>query len=119
MTLPVIIASNQDREIEVLRKELAEYGIALEKNIHKSKNGTEIEYLTFDIPHRYNNERGAGRKEKYITPNQIEAIKEQMKEKTADEVAKEYGISRRTLFRKIKEHDEKSVDSAKIKKGTH
>ena len=45
-----------------------------------------------------------GRKKKDIDDT-LKDIRKKMKTKTADEVAQEYGISRRTLFRRLKEYE--------------
>lgn len=50
------------------------------------------------------NERNAGRKAKEL-PESVERVRERMKTESAESLAKEYGISRTTLFKLLKESD--------------
>ena len=61
-----------------------------------------------DVGVKKRNERNAGRKAKEL-PESIERVRERMKTELAEDLAKEYGIGRTTLFKLLKEAKEKEL----------
>lgn len=85
---------------------LEEYGVKTEfKEFGTGQN--KVKRLILHIPE---NSRKVGRKKKKINTIPLSKIEDEIKQKSAKEVAAEYGISRATLFRKIKEAKENGYE---------
>ena len=99
-----------ENEIKILNKKLEKAGIKIERHTAAEAGCYSAIFLVLD-EERWEREtrRNAGRKPKaikdkdgYLSSITMDEIKEKMQNMTAGEIAKELGISRRTLFRRIK-----------------
>lgn len=109
----ISIYDGQEYEVKKLQKLLKPYGISVDVMERDGGNVSwkflQIEYDLSEIKNKQT--RGAGRKkiqlEKSYTVGEIREMKQRM---TGDEMAKELGISRKTLYRRLKECEGASDD---------
>ena len=101
--------STSEQELESIRKDLESNGIQTEFEI-KEIHGIDMKLLRLEIPVKMKNERNAGRKRKNFGSVKTEMLEKEMKHLGREEVAKIYGVSQATIYRKLKEakenHDE-------------
>lgn len=101
--------STSEQELESIRKDLENIGIQTEFEIREI-HGIVMKLLRLEIPVKMKNERNAGRKRKNLGSVKTEMLEKEMKHLGSKEVAKIYGISQATIYRKLKEakgnHDE-------------
>ena len=104
--------SHVERLIELIKTTSATVSLK-----HLDSNA-EYEYLeiTYDQEAVYKKvTRKAGRKKKFSQGYRTYAqVKEMMKTDSAENVAKELGVSRSTLFRRIKSHDKLGFDDSSL-----
>ena len=96
----------QLKEIENLNKILADVGVKIEtEELPENYSNYESVTIKYDIlQYEKIKARGAGRPRKRVKKDiTVEEIRKRMQNETAESIAKELGISRQTLFRKLKE----------------
>lgn len=87
-------------------KEVLE-SVGIEISINEKYQGVEFLYVILTDEFEQKRTRNAGRKNKSIKDwVKVEDVEKMISEKTADVVAKELGIGRATLFRKLKKAKE-------------
>ena len=99
----------QLKEIEKLNKILADVGVKIEtEELSEEYPNLESVVIKYDIfEYEKIKARGAGRPRKRIEKNiTVEEIRKRMQNETAEHIAEELGISRQTLFRKLKEAEQ-------------
>lgn len=98
------VNEHNKEEIEKIRDVLKSVGIEI-----KISEDQDRDYLYINVTNEFTEKktRNAGRKNKSIKGwVKIEDVEKMISEKTADVVAKEFGIGRATLFRKLKKAKE-------------
>lgn len=94
--------STSEQELESIRKDLENNGIQTEFEIREI-HGIDMKLLKLEIPVKMKNERNAGRKRKKFGSVKTEMLEKEMKHLGREEVAKIYGVSQATIYRKLKE----------------
>ena len=95
-----------DRDMETVNEILNKVGVHIDRDNSDLQITLDMDAFTAHA------KRNAGRKyiplkkDGYLIEYTVEEMRKMIKEKTAAEVAKELGISRRTLFRRLKEAKE-------------
>lgn len=117
-TIDFVCDGHQDEntllKVSELNSLLEDLGVSIIVR-NTTHNNTDYSYIAFKCDtEKLDNfrSRGAGRKK--AQTNDIyfaDQVREMMKTKTADEVAKSMGISRATLFRRLKHADETGNDN--------
>ena len=92
-------------EIEMLNDVISKAGVTVEIKRYSSGVGINFKYDTEKVK----NQRGAGRpKYKYQYTVTVDEVRQRLNAgETAEQIAKDLGISRATLFRKLKYAEEK------------
>lgn len=101
------------KRINELNELLSQNGISFNLSEDKEANNDTyysliINYDTDIIQHKIN--RNAGANKKYIGQISTATIRERMKTESAEAIAADLGISRATLFRRLKNAEEWNID---------
>ena len=97
----------EQREVQVINEineVLSRIGMELEIVQHKQKNYLDINYDT--DAYKKATSRNAGKKRKTISPTRVQDIKQM----TKTQAAAELGVSRSTLYRRLKEAQESGIN---------
>ena len=109
VTLPLDTSKSLDTynfEIKELTKIFEKIGVTME--ITESKDSLVFKYDISNVNKKLG--RQAGRNKRQLQRNvQVQEIRERMKNESADEIAKTLGLSRATLFRRLKNAEENNL----------
>lgn len=94
------------KDVEKLNKVLKSFGVCVELKDFDGANILTFNYDTDVIRQKTTRNAGAKRKDLNTWKVSVAEIRARMETESADDVAKSLGISRSTLFRRLKEADE-------------
>lgn len=103
----------KDRSLQDLLHHLEHIGIKCDIKDKEREYGNYsliLEWDTNDVQQKTTRNAGAKRKHISLKDRKVEDIRKRMETESAEEVAKSLGISRATLFRKLKEAEEMEDD---------